>query len=40
MNLRRKKTPVKVTISVEAVGRPENVVRAVVEAVVNKGESS
>ena len=28
-----------VTMSVEPVGRPENVVRAAVEAAVNKGEA-
>lgn len=34
----RKKIPVRVTMSVEPVGRPENVVRAAVEAAVNKGK--
>ena len=39
MNFWRKKIPVRVTMSVEPVGRPENVVRAAVEAAVNKGEA-
>ena len=38
-NFWRKKIPVRVTMSVEPVGRLENVVRAAVEAAVNKGEA-
>lgn len=40
MNFRRKKTPAIAMMSVEPVGRLENVVSAAVEAAVNKGESS
>lgn len=39
MQCRKELKSISVTMSVEPVGRPENVVRAAVEAAVNKGEA-